>query len=32
VQWLTKRGFTQVYLVVGGMEAWQAMQLPVRYG
>lgn len=32
VQWLTKRGFTQVYRVVGGMEAWQAMQLPVQYG
>jgi rhodanese-related sulfurtransferase len=25
VQWLTKRGFTQVYRVVGGLAAWQAM-------
>ena len=30
VQWLTKRGFTQMYLVVGGMEAWRAAELPVQ--
>lgn len=30
VQWLLKRGFTQVYLVVGGMEAWQEVHLPVQ--
>ena len=32
VQWLTTRGFTQVYRVVGGMEAWPAMRLPVQDG
>ncbi|MEE8291422.1 MAG: VTT domain-containing protein [Candidatus Tectomicrobia bacterium] len=30
VQWLITRGFTQVYLVVGGMEAWRAADLPVQ--
>jgi rhodanese-related sulfurtransferase len=30
VQWLTTRGFTHVYLVMGGMEAWRAAELPVQ--
>ena len=31
IQWLGKRGFTQVYLAIGDIEAWQAVQLPVLY-